>query len=90
MLSLAQIGEAYQQAAPHIRLAILEFLWKTRTDMTKKERLGFLAQVLRDDDSLQVVEYAGRWFAQGSGDKLKPLAIPLHLKWWDENKDSVD
>lgn len=89
-LTLPQIGEAYRQAPPHVRLAILEFLWEKRTDIAKKDRLDFLAQVLRDDDSLQVVEYAGRWFAQGTGDKLKPLAIPLHLKWWEENKSSIE
>ena len=82
--------ETYKQAPPHIRIGILEFLWETRTDIPKRERLELLAQVLREDDSLKVVEYAGRWFAQGTGDGLKPLAIPLHLKWWNENKGSVD
>jgi hypothetical protein len=89
-LTAAEIWEAYRQAPPDVRIAVLEFMWQKRTDIPKKERLGFLADALRNEESLNVVEYAGRWFAQGTGDQLKPLAIPQHLKWWDENKDSVE
>jgi len=88
-LSLRQIAETYSQVPPQIRIGVLEFVWETRTDIPKKERLEFLAQVLRDDESLQVVEYAGRWFTQGTGDQFKPLAIAEHLKWWAENRESV-
>ena len=45
--------------------------------------------VLRTDESLRVVEYAGRYFAAGTDDKLKPIAVREHLKWWEENKNSV-
>ena len=88
-LSLSELWQAIKSVPPHIRLGILEFVWKTRSDIPKKDRLQFIVDVLRSDESLQVVEYAGRYFAQGTGDKLKPIAIKAHLKWWEENKDSV-
>ncbi len=89
-LSLAELGQAFRSAPPHIRLGVLEFTWEKRTDISKIDRLQFLADILRSDESLQVVEYAGRYFAQGTGDKLKPIAIDAHLKWWEENKDSIN
>jgi hypothetical protein len=88
-LAVAEIEQTFKQAPPHIRVGLLEFLWEKRTDIPKKDRLAFLVEVLRTDESLNVVEYAGRWFANGTGDKLKPLAIPLHLEWWEKNKDSI-
>lgn len=89
-LSLAELSQALRSTPPHIRLGILEFVWEKRTDISKRDRLQFLADVLSYDESLQVVEYAGRYFAQGTGDKLKPIAIGPHLKWWKENKDSIE
>lgn len=89
-LSLHELWQAFRKAPSHIRLGILEFTWVKRTDISKRDRLQFLADVLRSDENLRVIEYAGRYFAQGTGDKLKPLAINLHLKWWEENKDSIE
>ena len=89
-LSSSELWQAFKSAQPHIRLGILEFVWKKRTDITKRDRLQFLVDVLRGDESLQVVEYAGRYFNQGTGDKFKPIAIGQHLKWWEENKDSIE
>lgn len=89
-LSLPEIWKAFRIAPPHIRLGILEFVWEKRTDISKRDRLQFLVDVLSNDESLQVVEYAGRYFAQGTGNNLKPIAVGSHLKWWEENKDSIE
>jgi hypothetical protein len=89
-LSLPELWQEFKKAPQHIRLGILEFVWEKRTDIPKRERLQFLVDVIRSDESLQVIEYAGRYFAQGTGDKLKPIAIGPHLKWWEENKDSIE
>lgn len=89
-LSLPELLQVLKSALPHIRLGILEFVWQKRTDITKRDRLQFLVDVLSSDESLQVIEYAGRYFAQGTGDKLKPIAIGSHLKWWEDNKDSIE
>lgn len=90
LLSLNELSQAYKSAPPHIRLGILEFVWEQRPDITKRDRLQFLVDVLKHDESLRVVEYAGRYFAQGTGDKLKPIAIGPHLDWWEKNKNSVE
>jgi hypothetical protein len=88
-LQMKELWSAYKGAAPQIRIGILEFLWEKRTDIPKKDRLTFLIDVLRNDENLNVVEYAGRYFEQGTNDQIKPLAIRVHLKWWEDNKGSV-
>ena len=89
-LSLSQLQQNFTSAPPHIRRRILEFVWTKRTDMPKPDRLQFLVDVLRSDESLLVVEYAGRYFKDGTRDNLKPLAIEQHLEWWKENKDTIE
>jgi len=89
-LSLSELRQIFTSAPPHIRLGVLEFVWTKRTDIPKPDRLQFLVDVLRSDESLLVIEYAGRYFEQGTGNKLKPLAIKQHLEWWKENKDSIE
>jgi len=89
-LSLHELQNALESSPPHIRLGILEFIWQKRTDLPKRDRLQFLVEVLRKEKSLQVAEYAGRYFAQGTGNKFKPIAIIPHLNWWEENKHEID
>jgi len=86
-LTLPELWQVFQSAPPQIRLGILEFVWKKRTDISKYQRLQYLATVLRSDTSLKVIECAGRFFQQGTGNQLKPLAINPHLEWWNKNKD---
>lgn len=88
-LSLSVLRTAMLSAPPNIRRCVVEFVWKKRTDKSKKDRLEFLVEVIRSDESLLVVEYAGRYFEEGTGDKFKPLAIEQHLEWWKENKDTI-
>ena len=89
-LTIIELWKAYKSAPTHIRIGILEFVWEKRNDLSKRERLQFLVDVLRTDESLRVVEYAGRYFAQGTGDRFKPIAIKQHLEWWSENKDTIE
>lgn len=88
-LSLQSLKEAFEGAPPHVRLGIMEFVWEGRPDIPKRDRLQFLVDVLRTDANLTVVEYAGRYFAGATGDRLKPLAISQHLQWWRENADAI-
>jgi len=89
-LSLSELQQTFTSTPPHIRRRILEFVWTKRTDIPKPDRLQFLVDVLRSDESLLVVEYAGRYFKDGTGDKLKPLAIEQHLEWWKKDKGSIE
>jgi hypothetical protein len=88
-LTLQQVASDFAKAPPPVRVAILEYVWR-REDLPKRERLEFLVEVLRMDKSLTVVEYAGRYFAEGTANKIKPIAIVAHLDWWEKNKDSID
>ncbi|MBA7709837.1 hypothetical protein ES703_118763 [subsurface metagenome] len=89
-LSLSDLRIAMLSTPPNIRRCVVEFVWRERTDISKKDRLEFLVDVLRSDESLLVVEYAGRYFEEGTGDKLKPLAIKQHLEWWKKNKGTIE
>jgi hypothetical protein len=73
---------------PQSRLGIMEYIWR-RQDIPKKDRLSFLVEVMKTDPSLQVVEYAARYFKEESKDNFKNLYIEGHLKWWDEHKNEV-
>ena len=88
-LSLEELKATYKQAPPQIRVMLVEYIWKKRTDIPKHDRMQFLADVLRNDSSLRVVEYAGLYFAGESKTKLKRLAVKQHLEWWEKNKDSI-
>lgn len=85
-LAFVQLKENFSNAPPFIRVALLEYIWKKRDDIAKKDRMAFLAHVLETDGSLQVVEYAGRFFTQESKQKIKPLAVDVLLDWWRSNK----
>jgi hypothetical protein len=80
-LSLEELKAAYRSAQPNIRLALLEYIWN-REDIAKNQKMAFLVDVMKTDASLQVVEYAARFFMKESNQKIKPLAIDPLLKWW--------
>lgn len=89
-LSLPELWQVFKNTSqPIVRIGIIEFVCEKRHDVSKRERLLFLINVINNDEDLQVIEYAGRYFAQESGDNLKPLAIWGHQKWWEDNKDSI-
>ena len=88
-LSIDELWDAYNNSDPYIRIGVLEFLWKERADIPLRDRLQFLIDVLKGDDSLLVAEYAGRFFSDGTTDGFRPIDIDSHLKWWEDNKDSI-
>lgn len=89
-LSLPELTTYYQQQASldYRKPAIIEHIYK-RDDIATGDKLKFLVGVIEKDDSLDAVEYAGRFFGQLAGVKLHPLAVPHYLKWWAENKDTL-
>ncbi len=88
-LSLEELTANYKKAPSQIRVMFVEYIWEKRTDISKRDRMQFLVDVLRNDLNLKVVEYAGRYFTSESKTKLKRLAIAQHLEWWEKNKDSI-
>lgn len=89
-LSIDELWAAFNDTDLYKRIGILEFVWEERTDIPLIDRLQFLVDVLRRDDSLLVTEYAGRYFNEGTNDGFRPIDIDSHLKWWEENKGFIE
>ncbi|MBI3811102.1 MAG: hypothetical protein HY283_02695 [Nitrospirae bacterium] len=88
-LSLSDLKTNFFSAPQYARMAILEYIWR-RQDFPKKERMAFLVEVMRNDTSLQIVEYAARYFKEESKDNFKNLYIDGHFKWWEDNKKGIE
>lgn len=82
--SLSELKTNFLSTPQPVRLAILEYIWH-RQDFPKKERMAFLVDVMHNDTSLQIVEYAARYFKEESKDNFKNLYIDGHIKWWEES-----
>jgi|GEM_PF-2490780 len=87
-LTLEQLKQYFSQLNqdPYERRALLEYIYN-RSDIPKVDRLDFFIDVLRNDNHLMVCEYAGRYFNELAGLKIKPLAFDIYLfDWWKDNK----
>jgi hypothetical protein len=42
--------------------------------------------VIKTDHSLTAVEYAGRFFTQGTALKIAPVAVDALSQWWHEHR----
>lgn len=88
-LTLADLIKAYDAArAPAEKMALIQFFAK-RADISKAERLAFYVGVMKKEQSLNVLETAGRGFTQVADLKIKPLAVKYLLQWWEDNKDKL-
>lgn len=87
--SLSDLKANFLAAPQPVRLAILEYIWH-RQDFLKKEKMTFLVEVMTNDTSLQIVEYAARYFKEESKDNFKNLYINGHLKWWEDNMKRIE
>lgn len=88
--TLDQLSEIYQGAAAPIRPSLLEYIFK-RNDLPKQGRLDFFLHVMKTDQSLTAMEYAGRYFAQLSGQpNIKAMALEYFASWWDKHRREFD
>lgn len=86
--SLNDLRREYKGAPVFIRPALIEYIWN-RQDIPKRDRAAFLVDVIRGDDSLKAVEYAGRYLNDALQTKLKPVAAKPLLEAWEKSKDSI-
>ena len=84
-LTIAELKAQYSNAPVYLRPALIEYVWK-RDDISKVQRMSFLADVVRQDASLQAVEYAGRLLSNALEARLKPLATEELLQVWEKKK----
>ncbi|MDA2934935.1 hypothetical protein MYX82_11425 [Acidobacteria bacterium AH-259-D05] len=84
-LGISELRAVYSTAPAHVRPPLIEYIWE-RDDLAKVERLDFLADVLRSEQSLNAVERAGRIFNSATQQKYKPLAVDPMLSWYQQHR----
>lgn len=88
--TLDQLSEIYQGAPAQIKPNLLEYISK-RDNIPKQQRLEFFLHVMKNDQSLTAMEYAGRYFAQLSGQpNIKAMALEYFTSWWDNHRHEFD
>ncbi len=87
-LNLSALKRKYESTHWYLKPNLIKYIWE-RKDFSKYERMEFLADVLKNDDSLRAVEYAGRYFGKEAGLKKKTLAVSEFLDWWEKNKEDL-
>lgn len=96
-ITLDQSVEEYRQLNNHpigvenyyLRLQFVKYIWE-RKDYKIKDRLEFLITVLKEDNHLYVVQYAGKLFSKHTELKIKYMAVDYFVDWWKKNKSKYD
>lgn len=79
----------YESITWYFKPSLIKYIYE-RKDFSKRERMEFLVDVLKNDRSLRAVEYAGRYFRKEAGLKIKPLGVSKFIDWWEKNKDKIE
>ena len=88
-ITLEQLIYLYRNSNPLIKPAYIEYICN-RDDFTKRSKMEFLILVLKEDDSLLVLQYAGSYFEREAETSKSPILWQEHVKWWEENKDKFE
>ena len=84
-LSFPDLAKEFHKVPVQTKTAFLEYIWN-RNDIPKVDRLDFMIDVMKHDQSLTAAEYAGRHFTSGTGQKIKPMAIEYLAVWWEKHR----
>lgn len=86
-LSLSDLINLYSNKKfnPINKPALIEYIWN-RNDFTKRSKMEFLLLVLKEDDSLLVLQYAGSYFKREAKLHISPILWKRQVKWWSENE----
>jgi len=85
---LKKYYEVLQDFDSYKKTAMITYIWK-REDIPTRNKMEFLIDVIKNDENLAAVEYAGRYFSQGAGFEKDPLAVNDFVNWWNKNKDQI-
>jgi len=91
-LPLAQLKREYQSAVRIYKADLIHTVWNSMV-ISKKQKMSFLVEVLKDDNSLTATFYAGKFFVEAASDpKLKwsPFYTKPLLDWWEKNANTVE
>lgn len=90
-LSLIQLKQEYKKAHRFHKAGLVDAVWKSEV-ISKKEKMSFFVDILRDDESLCATHLAGKYFAEASSDsnlKWSPFLTKPLLDWWAENHNNL-
>lgn len=88
-LSISDLRKIYTSSVSLYHAYLVNFI-NEKTDISKKDRMAFFIDVLKDDESLIATSYAGKFFAKDVGVEWKHFVIEPLLNWWDKNKDKIE
>lgn len=84
-VTLSDLKDSYETAPDWLKPSLLKYIWE-RKDVSKVDRLDFMMNVMKTDSSLKAVEQAGRYFTDGAGQRIKPLAVTHLSQWWQDHR----
>lgn len=87
-LTFSQLQDIYASMLPRNHADVINRIWN-RTDISKKDKMPFLIDVLNKDKSLTARNFAGRFLAQEAGLRWDPFVTEPLLDWWKENKENI-
>ncbi|NQU06571.1 MAG: hypothetical protein HQ568_10795 [Calditrichaeota bacterium] len=88
-LTFERLVYNYRITNPLKKPGIIKFVWE-RDDFSIKTKMNFLVLVIKEDESLNVLQFAGSYFNREAGLKFSPILWREQLKWWEENKDKYE
>lgn len=89
--NIEQFRVKYKAVSPLFHAHIVNLIYKSNI-ISKKDKMQFFADILKDDLSIKATFYAGEFFANLSQDKelkWKPYWTEPLLEWWTKNKDKI-
>jgi hypothetical protein len=80
----------------NLRIALVQYI-ASRSDISERDRLQFLINVMHQNPNLKVVAYAGQAFAQvaklneplAPNTHMRPLALQIFFDWWKNNASKL-
>jgi len=90
ILTMEKCGKVYksQSCRPAwFKKGFLCYVWRRET-FPKKERMQFLVDVMKDEQSLEATATAGDMLRDEGKFEFHQLAVEAIMKWWEENKEN--
>ncbi|MCD4776148.1 MAG: hypothetical protein K8S15_08900 [Candidatus Aegiribacteria sp.] len=91
-LSLSQLEQTYLELDP-INHAHLVHVVCGRYNLSKKDKMAFLVDVLKTSNSITARYYAADFFLKAAADsqlKWQPFQIDPLLSWWEQHSDTIE
>ena len=83
-----ELCKLYNSIPTKFHPALISLIWNKK-EISKKEKMQFLIEVLKNDKSLTAEYFAGNYLSEESSIKWDPFIIKPFLDWWEQNKDTI-